>query len=226
MGNVGLYIWEISRGAYFGDVLDPAIHQLPMTWHPPTPIQNWSPYIAVDWGSSAPAVCQIFLRAPGDIPGICPGTLIILDELSSALPNDFNVGQGWPPAQLAQEIKDMCSRWGCPTTGVMDDAYGIEDSLINFMRKYQIYVNKPNKKRIFGWQKMRQMLHSQKIRDGKPGLLICARAQYFWQTVPFLTRNPLKPEDIISTGVPDHSADCCRYGCTIERVSSSTHVIG
>ena len=35
---------------------------------------------------------------------------------------------------------------------------------------------------------------------------ISARCRYFWQTVPFLQRDPSRPEDIITTG-PDHAAD-------------------
>ena len=39
---------------------------------------------------------------------------------------------------------------------------------------------------------------------------ITARCKYFWQTVPFLQRDPSRPEDIITTG-PDHAGDAARY---------------
>jgi hypothetical protein len=35
---------------------------------------------------------------------------------------------------------------------------------------------------------------------------------YFWETVPYITRDLKRVEDVDSTG-PDHAADAVRYGC-------------
>ena len=140
---------------------------------------------------------------------------ILLDEVHTASPDDPNQGLGWPPGMLAEAIIEMGERWGVKSIrGVGDDAYGIDDSLLEvFRRDYHIYLNKPAKQRVSGWQKMRELLHNAKDRNGKPGLYVNARCRYWWETVPFLPRDPLRPEDV-DTKAADHAADACRYGCT------------
>ena len=75
-----------------------------------------------------------------------------------------------------------------------------------------IYVRLPRKQRVAGWAKMRELLHNAKINNGQPGMWISARCKYFWATVPFIERDPTRPEDVITTG-PDHGADAARYAC-------------
>ena len=48
-----------------------------------------------------------------------------------------------------------------------------------------------------------------------PGLYIPRHCEYFWQTVPYLGRDPKRVEDVDSRG-PDHAADAVRYGCLRE----------
>ena len=38
---------------------------------------------------------------------------------------------------------------------------------------------------------------------------------YFWSTVPYLARDPRRPDDVDSRGA-DHGADACRYALTGE----------
>ena len=57
---------------------------------------------------------------------------------------------------------------------------------------------------------MRQMLSDAKEKNGRPGMWISARCKYFWSTVPFLERDPSRPEDMLTIG-NDHAADCARY---------------
>lgn len=207
--------WNIARGAYFGGVLDERIHKLSEERFPIRLLtKNWSPYIAMDWGSGAPAVVYVMAESPG-INGFPKGSLILCDELATYDPSDegLNTGLDWPPRKLAEGIKDLCKPWGCPPDGVADDAYGLEDTLIERLEDCDIYVQKPTKDRISGWTTMRNMLADAKLRNGKPGLWIHQRCEYFWKTVPFLQRDPKRPEDIISKDVPDHGADAARYGC-------------
>jgi hypothetical protein len=109
---------------------------------------------------------------------------------------------------------------------VGDDAAGLEDSLLSVLRQSGVYLQRPRKERVAGWQSMRQMLHSAKMRDGKPGMWISARCKYFWQTVPFIERDPSRPEDVMTDG-PDHAADAARYAVIHCRVrTGSGRVIG
>ena len=71
---------------------------------------------------------------------------------------------------------------------------------------------------------MRGLLDNVKTRNGKPGMWVSARCKYFWATVPFLERDPTRPEDIISSG-PDHGADAARYAVmhSENQITSARH---
>lgn len=201
--------WNIARGAYFAGVLDEKAHMLPVAW--PYPVTKaWRPFIAMDWGSSAPSVVYACLIAPGDIGPFPKDSLILLDELATVDPNDPNLGLGWPPGKLAEAIHELCGRWGFSAHGVGDDAAGLEDTLLNVLREHKVFLTRPRKERVAGWQAMRQRLHSAKERDGRPGMWVTARCKYFWATVPFIERDPHRPEDVMTSG-PDHAADAARY---------------
>jgi hypothetical protein len=201
--------WNIARGAFFGASLDERSHMLPVAW--PYPVtRGWRPYIAMDWGSSAPSVVYACLRAPGDIGPFPKDSLILLDELATVDPRDPNQGLGWPPGKLAEAIHEMCGRWGIRAQGVGDDAAGLQDTLLNVLRGHRVYLVRPRKERVAGWAAMRERLHNAKERNGRPGLWITARCRYFWATVPFIERDPSRPEDVMTDG-PDHAADAARY---------------
>lgn len=216
--------WNISRGAFFAGVLSEQHHMLPAAWHHPLGKgSGWRPFIAMDWGSAAPSVAYLCLQAPGHLAITDPDpertgsmtlpkdSLILHDEVASVDPYDPNLGLNWPPSKLAEAIKEMCGRWGVPhVQGVGDDAYGLADSLLNTLRGCGVHLVRPKKERVSGWASMRQLLHSARERDGRPGMWISERCRYFWQTVPHLQRDPLRPEDMMSDG-PDHAADAARY---------------
>lgn len=204
--------WNISRGAYFAGSLDENVHRIPIRSFPVQKMSKiWMPKIGMDWGSGAPSVCYIGLESPG-VRHFPKGSLILADELATHDPDDLNQGLNWPPSKLADAVKELCRPWDCPPEGVSDDAYGLEDNLINKLEDYGIFVHRPDKERIAGWQIMRNMLNNAKERNGQPGLWISERCSYFWQTVPHLQRDIKRPEDILTTG-PDHGADACRYLC-------------
>ena len=175
--------------------------------------KQWHPFVAMDWGSSAPACAYLCGRSPGikDVPA---GSLVLLDEVHSAVINDPNQGLGWPPAMLTEAIIEMCDKWGVQSIrGCGDDAYGIDDSLLEiFQRDHHIYLVKPRKTRVSGWQKMRELLFNASEQNGRPGMYINQVCRYFWETVPFLPRDPRRPEDV-DTSAADHAADAARYAC-------------
>jgi hypothetical protein len=49
-----------------------------------------------------------------------------------------------------------------------------------------------------------------------PGLYVSRRCDYFWSTVPYLARDPRRPDDLDSRGA-DHGADAARYALRAER---------
>lgn len=207
--------WNIARGAMFSDVIDQKKQMLPQAW--PHPVKKpWRSFLSLDWGTAAPSVAYVCAIAPGDVSahGILfpKRSLILLDELASCDFNsgDFNQGLRWPASVLAERISELCRTWNIPSNGVGDDAAGIEDSLITFMRQYRIYLDKPIKGRITGWSRMREMLHASKERTGQPGLWVSQRCKYWWATVPNLPRDEYRLDDV-DTAAPDHGADSCRY---------------
>jgi len=212
--------WNIARGAFFGDVIDEQVHMMniePEDGHILrfTPKQ-WHLFISMDWGSSAPACAYLCGRSPG-VDGVPAGSLVLLDEVHSATIDDPNKGLSWPPAMLAETIIEMCNHWGLRIIrGCGDDAYGIDDSLLEiFQRDHRIYLVKPKKQRVSGWQKMRELLFNAAEQNGRPGLYINNRCGYFWETVPFLPRDSRRPEDV-DTNSADHAADAARYACVYE----------
>jgi hypothetical protein len=201
--------WNIARGAFFAGSLSEQLHMLPAEWNWPI-TKAWRSYLAMDWGSSAPSVTYVCLKAPGDIGPFPRNSLILLDELATVDPNDPNVGLNWPPGKLAETIIEMCGKWGTNAHGVGDDAAGLGETLLQVLSEHGVYLQRPRKQRVAGWANMRELLHNAKERNGRPGMWITARCKYFWSTVPFLQRDPSRPEDIITTG-PDHAGDAARY---------------
>ncbi|MDP2374268.1 phage terminase large subunit [Reyranella sp.] len=219
--------WNIARGAYFAGDIDERVHMLPVAWPHIVTRKHWLPFIAMDWGSSAPSVTYVCLRAPGDIGPFPKGSLILLDELATADRRDPNVGLGWPPDKLAEAVKEMCGRWNISPSGVGDDAVGLGDTLLQSLSNSGIYLTRPRKERISGWQAMRQRLVATKEGNGQPGMWITARCRYFWETVPYIQRDDARPEDIDTMG-PDHAADAARYAvmhCNEPGWRSSRHTV-
>lgn len=204
--------WNINRGAYFAGALDETIHKIPAEQFPVQKLSSlWMPYMGMDWGSGAPCITYLAAESPG-VHGCPKGSLILVDELAIYDPSDqgMNTGLSWPPAKLAEAQKDMCAKWGVFPAGAGDDAFGLEDSLLETLEEHGVYFVRPKKERVAGWQEMRNMLTAAKLRNGQPGLWISARCEYFWKTVPSLQRDPKRPEDLVTTG-PDHGADAARY---------------
>lgn len=227
--------WNIARGAMFSDVADEttqrlrhadilAMLRMPSTGGAVEDLGKITPlregvygYLAGDWGQSAPAVCFAaarILRALGPFP---KGSLVLMDEISSADPDNRARGLQWPIGTFAEAIDDMVTLNGVNRCGALDDAKGLQpdDTLIKQMLLYNFNFVRPMKNRRSGWATMRELLYNSKEKNGKPGLWISDRCKGWWETVPILPRMPDKPEDVDTRAV-DHWADACRYACVYE----------
>ena len=204
--------WNIARGAMFGDVWDPATHVLPVDFRPPWPIRGHRTAIGLDWGSSAPAACLLGVMTSGDDGRFPRGSLIVLDEVHTADPADISQGLRWPPGKLADAIRERCAFWNMRPYGVGDDAVGLDETLLEVLRREGVYLTKPTKgpgSRIAGWQAVRQRLVNASERSG-PGLYVTGRCGLLLDTFPVLPRDPNRPEDV-DTAANDHAADALRY---------------
>ena len=211
-------LWDgIARGAFFADVIDPTKQMIQGSGGITLPDGRCYSHLSGDWGLSSPATmfaCARMLREYGRYP---KGSLILLDEFSTADPADdsWSTGLGFSPSRYGDGVAEMCDRTGCRREGVVDDSRGLTESLIEILRKppLNLFLSPPQKRRRDGWAAMREMLHNSKEANGRPGLWISDRCRGWWATVPSLPRDELHPEDVDTSAV-DHWADGCRYAVT------------
>lgn len=216
------------RGAFFGAVLDQS-RNLVERW-PGIPAHWPKPYLAHDFGSSAPSTTYIIAVSPGDkgpdgrwYPR---DSLIAVDELATNEPGRLDRGMGYTVPVLAEQIKEMCARWPqsedgrfqrVRPTGVADDAIfaatgsGAGSISEEFRRAGVSFAPAKKADRLTGWNVMRRLLQDAGKPD-MPGLYIARHCEYAWETLPVLGRDPRRVEDMDSRG-PDHAADALRYGC-------------
>jgi hypothetical protein len=226
--------WAVAKGGFFASVID---EDRVMTEPWPGIPHDWDVWLAVDHGSAAPGVCQIFCRSPGaygpDKRYYARGSMVIVDEMASHQVDDLNKGLNWTTAQTCDAIAEMADTWApkdapqfrrVPLIGVGDDSMFAVDGRKSIADEYKSYgvALSPARKgsRIAGWTMMKQLLADAGSPD-LPGLYVSRRCSYWWSTVPFLPRDVRRPEDLSTTG-PDHSADCCRYGLLMQSRRASS----
>lgn len=223
--------FAVAKGGFFASVIDEARNmveswtKVPTHYGPPWPREYWgapwTTFIAMDWGSSAPAVVYAVAESPGskDENGrfIPRDSLVLFDEISTNRPDSLSEGLGWTVPKLAEVILEMCGRWDIDAQGCADDACfarmgSASGSIAEEFTREGVYFSPARKAdRLTGWQTMRTLLADAGKPD-RPGMYISRSCSYWWQTVPFLPRDPRRPDDCDSRSV-DHSADVSRYLC-------------
>jgi len=221
--------WTIARGTYFAAALEEA-RNLVEPWealpHPQhaSGAGRWAYYLTHDYGYSAPSVTYLVAKSPGalmpDGRYAPKDSIVLVSELATVVPGELTEGLRWPVAKLSDAIKEFAQRWGVRPEGAADDAIfaegGHEGGSIAKEFAHAGVTFHPAKKgdRKSGWQTMLRLLADAGSPD-KSGLFISRACQYWWATVPFLPRDPMRPDDVDSRG-PDHAADAARYGCVYE----------
>ena len=189
------------------------------------PRTAWSYFVAGDHGSAAPAVFYLVARSPGaygpDGRFYPSGSLILFDEIAFHERNSLSKGLELTVPTMAGQVVAACRDWSMRATGVLDDAcfakHGHSEGTLASEYRKAGFIAHPAMKgdRISGWQIMRRLLADAGEPD-KPGLYVSERCEYWLATVPFLDRDPRRPEDVDTTQA-DHAADACRYGCLYEQ---------
>lgn len=212
--------WAISRGAYFATCLSEERNAVAPWKTLPDADEGFDYWLAMDFGSSAPAAVYLMAKSPGATHQnvfYSRNSIIAVDEFATARKDNPNVGLGYTAAVLAEAIKsELCEKWKIAPVGVGDDAMfartgASTGSISEEFAAKGVYLSPARKgDRIAGWQRMRRMLADAGKRD-VPGLYISRACEYAWSTLPYLARDAKRAEDLDSTG-PDHAADAIRYG--------------
>lgn len=212
--------WAVNRGAYFAGVLDEKRNMVEPWGEIP---DGWKTYLTHDWGSSAPSVTYLCAVSPGGREGNVGSryyprnSIVLVAELATHKTGNLNAGLGWTVPETAENIRAMCRQWKVPAQGVADDAcfaktgHAAGSIADEFSKEGVRFIPARKADRMTGWNRMRKLL----ANAGKPdraGLYVSSDCRYWWNTVPYLPRDPKKIEDVDSDG-PDHAADATRYGC-------------
>ena len=222
---------KASAGAFFSSVLSDLRSAFgpwqPADW-PKADRQKgdrWDLWLAMDYGSSAPAVVYVVAESPGakgpDGVFYPRGSVLLVDELATSDPSNPAVGLGWTIPKLAEAVKALAARWDIRPEGVADDAcfshHGHDaGSIADEFSSYDVRWDPARKgDRRTRWEHMRTLLADAGKPD-RPGLYISRACSYWWETVPMLPRDPRNPEDVDTRAV-DHAADASSYALVRER---------
>jgi hypothetical protein len=238
--------WNIAKGAFLGGVLDEKRNLIP-AWPKdsirhlnadapggvarngvklafPIELDPWRFYLSMDFGVAAPTVVYLCAVSPGangpDGRFYPRGSVLLIDEYTTALKDDPSRGNGFTVPQLAERIKAMCADWHVVPRGVADDAiWNTTGSGMNQGHSHCIgdefsdngcYFRHARKgSRLGGWSLLRTMMADAGSID-KPGFYVSDRCQYFWETAPVAPRSQRNPEDL-DTNCVDHALDAARY---------------
>jgi hypothetical protein len=233
--------WTVARGAYFGGVLEesrncidpwpvPVDENDPESWWSSEEPSKWRWFLAYDHGSAAPAVCFVVAESPGgegpDGRFYPRDSLVLIDEMHTAEPGSFSKGMQYTIPIVAEQILELCERWGVKPRGCADDAcfayHGSgTGSIADEFKRCGVYFY-PAKKadRITGWERLRRLMADAGQVD-VPGLYVSRICEGFWATVPYLARDPRRVEDVDSRS-NDHWADAARYAVTAVHPSVSS----
>lgn len=180
------------------------------------------PFLSIDWGSAKPAYCGLFANFPRGLASgglfLPPKSVVLLDEAHTCISSEnLNVGSGATIEEFAIDILKLWADWDLPGRphGVCDDQMTFKPggrnspSMADQFKAAGVDLRAAAKGRR-DWSQMKSMLANAGRSQTEPGLFICPQAQYAAATIPFLSRDQRRADDLNSTG-PDHAADAVRY---------------
>ena len=136
--------------------------------------------------------------------------------------NEPDTGVKWAPDEIFKEIARIEQEhpWlkdkritGVADPAIWDKSHGV--SIAEVAEKYRVYFDPGDHKRIPGWMQVHYRL--QFDEEGLPMMYIFSNCKAFIRTIPLLTYDEHKPEDI-DTKQEDHVADECRYLCMMNPI--------
>lgn len=206
--------WDVYDGQVFQEFRDDPAHYEDRQWtHVITPFEvphSWEIWRSFDFGYSKPFSCA-WWAVDYD------GRLYRILELYGCVANEPDTGVKWSPDEIFREIRRIETehRWlrGKHIHGVADPAiweasHGV--SIADTAEKHGVYFEPGDHQRLPGWMQVHYRM--QFDGEGYPMLYVFSGCRGFRRTMPLLTYDPHKPEDI-DTKQEDHIADETRYLC-------------
>lgn len=196
--------WSVFDGQVF-ESFRPDLHVIKPRILPPG---EWFKFCTFDWGWSKP-------YSVGFWAVNSRGKLIRYRENYGCRPGEFNAGLKKPADQVARETWEVAMYDGIQDM-VADPAIWNSEkrtkdtvSIAEEFMKVGWKMHKANNDRINGLVMFDQFL-KQEDEDGTPMLQVFDTCRGFIRTIPMLTPNPNRPEDV-NTELEDHVYDDCRY---------------
>jgi hypothetical protein len=220
--------WDVAKGSILNDVLDSAkqmfaADKIGFDIHD----RGSHLFLSGDWGISSPSVVYLASRLLAPLGKYPRNSLILIDEVSSADPDDLSIGLQWSPSYLADRINEMCNRWNVRNRqGVFDNARGLgDDTVIKIMQRYGLHFVLPEKGRIENLSAMRELLFNSMESNNRPGMWVSSLCTNWWDTVPNLPRDPIR-NDLPDTKAIDHAFDASAYAVSHEPRILRVRVVG
>lgn len=203
--------WDIFDGQVFSEWRNSAFGRKTRRWsHVIEPFEipkEWRRFRAFDFGYSKP-FAVVWFAVDND------GRAYNYRELYGCTGTP-DVGIKWTAPQIADKIKEIEEREdkGCAITGYADPAIwnstgSPEGSIAEMMEKRGIYFEKGNNDRLAG----KMQVHSRLAFDeeGVPMIYFFENCKNMIRTLPQLTYDSTRPEDVDTTG-EDHLYDAMKY---------------
>jgi len=193
--------WDVFAGQAF-DEFRRSLHVVK-----PFPLEPgvWKKFYALDWGFTKP-----FSLGKWAVNG--EGRMVRYGEWYGCDKDEMDTGVKMDCAEAAAKAREMAVPEGvteCVYDTAMKSKTGTGPSAAEIWEKAGFKMIEADKDRINGLSICHQYLRT-KCEDGRPMLLVFDNCVDFIRTIPVLTPDPSKPEDI-DTKIEDHIYDEWRY---------------
>ena len=215
--------WNVVLGGFFDDVWDQHKNVLPR-FKPP---KHWPRLCGMDWGTARPFSVGWFAVADGEkVPGvdvvIPRGAIVMYDEWYGCIRGEINTGLRLTSSQVAAGILERERARGeenmifdrIADTSIFDEDDG--PSIGERFAQAGVVWRKSDKRRIPGWENMRDMLRGVAEEDAEgrksytPMFYVTDNCKYMIDLLPTMQRDENNWDDMDSDG-PDHCIDMARY---------------
>ena len=205
--------WSVRGAGLMFDMFDPQVHIL----NEIPPLHMLKLRVGVDWGTASPAVAILLGELREHARNHIPGDLFALNLIDTCREADnYSDGDGTPASVFAAGIRErLLDRYSLKrsTPIIVDDMRGTgSETVVSIFREQGLVGAEKvlKKNRVGGWARIRNYLDGAIHGDSK-GLWFDQKCQGLIETLPYLMRDELKPDDLNRHEKSDHHTDGLNY---------------